>query len=68
MAQYYQINLDDLKHLNLDNCVFMSEDGTLNPQSVAMTNSIHQALLNLSKQNRVLFLLFFILFSKQKKK
>lgn len=45
MAQYYQINLDDLKHLNLDNCVFMSEDGTLNPQSVTMTNCIQQALL-----------------------
>lgn len=66
MAQYYQINLDDLKHLNLDNCVFMSDDGTLNSQSVTMTNPIQQTLLNCAKQNRVLFLLLFVFCLKKK--
>lgn len=43
MAQYYQIiqNVDDLKHLNLENCVFMNEDGTpFNSQSVIMTDQL----------------------------
>lgn len=38
MAQYYQINLDDIKHLNLENYVIMNEDGTqFSPRSVNMT-------------------------------
>lgn len=37
MAQYYQIiqSVDDIKHLNLENCVIMNEDGT---QSVNILN------------------------------
>lgn len=37
MAQYYQIiqSVDELKHLNLENCVIMNEDGTqFSPRSV----------------------------------
>lgn len=73
MAQYYHIiqNLDEIKHLNLENCVIMNEDGTqFSPRSVNMTHEKTMDLCNLyaAIQYDKCVMMFVFMSTKTKKK
>lgn len=61
MAQYYRIiqNVDDIKHINLENCVIMNEDGTqFSPRSVNMTNQNQLNTTHTDKSNVTIVFVF----------
>lgn len=51
--------MDDIKHINLENCVIMNEDGTqFSPRSVNMTNQNQLNTTHTDKSNVTIVFVF----------